>query len=796
MATSNEKQVQLKRESLLNDEVVLEDVFPKTMTDAVTDINTGVKMSEVLDTIMTVINNKLSRNVNSVNGRSGVVLLDASDVGLGNVDNVSTADLKAWVINYVASQFHDKRLILKNYYSEIQTLVDTNNDAYDGVPFVCKHYADNPNDETMVIGYMTNDGNHLTSQCYTFNFGDKGVGRFEYDSNENVLGEYFNVYEGAKRNHAIGLYSTAKGYGNITSAQSSMICGNENTIDTYGVNSFVTGNNNNVVGNKNGIVFGDGNIINDDVNGSSIIGGSGNENIGDSGNNIVCGAENTADVDTQSSIISGRSNEATGVYDSLIIGYDNTVDHSLRGAYATTGIIVSGYGNNASNSKTSIVSGCNNTVSNSELGVISGDMNKATSAHAFAAFGGLNTIQNAYRSMVGGYQSTVSQWQSIAWGIRVEAKGTNSVIFGTSTNGLNPETVVGSMYRYGGVQNMSIREMIDTHKTTPFSVAYGDSSFVAGKDNLGIGNYSFTIGKRNINEGIDSFVSGMNNRAGSVQGVTILGSNNFILGQFSNGSGIRNTTSGHVANVSGAFNNAGNYETVIGVGSTSTDGYEINDSYRDVNLHFKTSLALNDPRPPMKAWLIRKTDYIDIPVPLVFRPIKAKNMVFKLKYQNTNEWSGNTTVEHIIAETGDSIFTWQDDIKAIRISRDALNTQFGFNHSVTPGETSYELDVLDLRDITFEIDITFEPNYAERIGTSAFKVGNGPFADTVYCDEVSRANAFEVHWDGTTLTQKDIQLRYKADPNTTDAPIDISFKKLVDVLISNGTINLNSIVST
>lgn len=793
MATSNEKQVQLKRESLLNDEVVLEDVFPKTVTDAVVDINTGAKMSEVLDTIMTVINNKLSRNVNSVNGRSGVVLLDASDVGLGNVDNVSTADLKAWVINYVASQFHDKHLILQEYYSGIQALIDTNNDAYDGVPFVCKHYTEDPNDETMVIGYMFNDGNHLTSQYYTFNFGDKGVGRFEYDSNRNVLGEYFNVYEGANRNQAIGLYSTAKGYGNITSAQSSMICGNKNTIDTSGVNSFVTGNGNNVVGNKNGIVFGDENVVDDYHFGSSIIGGYGNKNIGASGHNIVCGSKNTVDAGSRSSIISGEYNTVTDVYDSLIIGRENVIDHSAHGTYVTTGCIVSGYVNNILNSVTSIVSGYNNIVSESEYGVMSGSNNKVTSTHGFSAFGGLNIIQNAYGSMVGGHQSTVSQSESIAWGIRVEAKGNDSVIFGSSSNGLNPETV-GNVHRYGGVQNMSIREMIDTHKTTPFSIAYGDSSFVAGEDNLGIGKVSFTIGNKNINESTKSFVSGVNNKAAPVEGIFISGANNYICGKFSKGSGVRNTTSGHVANVSGAFNNAGNYETVIGIGA-STDEYDIVKSFEDINLYFNT--FANHLSDTIKTTLIRKSEYIDIPVPLMFKPIKAKNMVFKLKYENTNEWSGNTTIEHVIAEEQDSIFEWRDDIKAIRISRDALNTQFGFNHSVTPGETSYELDVLDLRDVDFEISITFQPNYAERVGSNAFKVGNGPFADAVYRENgFCCANAFEVHWDGTTLTQKDIQLKYKADPNTADAPIDISFKKLVDVLISNGTVNLNDIVST
>jgi hypothetical protein len=788
MATSNEKQVQLKRESLLNDEVVLEDVFPKTMTDAVTDINTGTKMSEVLDTIMTVINNKLSRNVNSVNGRSGVVLLDASDVGLGNVDNVSTADLKAWVINYVASQFHDKHLILQEYYSGIQALIDTNNDVYDGVPFVCRHYTEDPNDETMAIGYMVNDGNHLTSQYYTFNFGDKGVGRFEYDSNENVLGEYFNVYDGDKRNKALGLYSTAKGYGNTTSAQSSMICGNENTIDEYGVNSFVTGNNNNVVGNKNGIVFGDANTVNDDVNGSSIIGGYGNKNIGDSGNNIVCGAENTADADTQSSIVSGRSNDVTGAYDSLIIGYENTVDHSTRGAYATTGIIVSGYGNNVSNSKTSIVSGYNNTVSDSGHGLVSGDTNKASSVHAFAAFGELNTIQNAHASMVGGYQSTVSRSQAIAWGTRVEAKGTNSAIFGTSTNGLNPETVGEHTYRYGGVQNMTVDEIINTHETTPFSIAYGTSSFVAGRDNLGIGNYSFTIGNKNVNKSPYSFVSGVNNEASANPGIFVSGIMNAITGYYSNASGIRNSVSGHNATVRGAFNLAGSYETVVGIGACRKI-----QTVTDINLYFNTQFNASY---SLRNRLIRYADYIDIPVPLIFQPLKAKNMVFKLKYQRTNVWSDNTTTEHTISSTGDSIFEWQDDIKALRISREALNTQFGFTHSVTPGETSYDLDVLDLTDVSFEISITFVANASDHVDVNAFNVGNGPFADDAYRDDTGHANAFEVHWDGTTLTQKDIQLSYKANPNTSDDPIDISFKKLVDVLISNGTINLNDIVST
>lgn len=808
MATSNEKQVQLKRESLLNDEVVLEDVFPKTVTDAVTDINTGAKMSEVLDTIMTVINNKLSRNVNSVNGRSGVVLLDASDVGLGNVDNVSTADLKAWVINYVASQFHDKHLILQEYYSGIQALIDTNNDAYDGVPFVCRHYTEDSNDETMVIGYMVNDGNHLTSQYYTFNFGDKGVGRFEYDSNGNVLGEYFNVYEGNNRNQAIGLYSTAKGFNNITEGQASLVIGNTNIVGPNAENSFVSGSNNKAQGGDNCIIFGRNNTMFNSSNrgfgnliggynnkikyqSSSIILGSANE-VGEGDGNIIAG--NNLQIGSIDSI------NVSNVDCSIIAGQYNQIDDATGGTNRSTASIMCGKSNYAyGNPWNSIMCGEHNTMDTVQNSLVVGYYNGGTNTFNSILSGEYNTMKAANSIVAGVYNviSTLFDSSGFACGKKLESKGENSFIIGLSSNGFNPVQVGTESHhiRYNGILNMSVSEMISTFKDTPFSIAYGDSSFVAGEDNLGIGDVSFTIGNKNINESTKSFVSGVNNRAGSVQGITISGSNNFILGQFSNGSGLRNTTTGHVANVSGAFNNAGNYETVIGVGST-TDEYLINTRH-DVNLHFNTGFVGSDveKHPPMKAWLIRKAEYIDIPVPLIFRPIKAKNMVFKLKYQNTNEWSGNTTVEHIIAETGDSIFSWQEDIKAIRISRDALNTQFGFNHSVTPGETSYELDVLDLRDVDFEIDITFEPNYAERIGLNAFKVGNGPFADNVYCDDVSRANAFEVRWDGTTLTQKDIQLRYKANPNTADAPIDISFKKLVDVLISNGTINLNDIVS-
>ena len=139
---TEDKQVQMKREEYVGADVVLEDIIPKTATDAVQDPTNGNNLAETLDAIWSAINNKLSRIVNSVNGRTGVVILTAADVGLENVDNVSTDDLKSWVINLVAEQFHNKHLILANTKAEIDNILDTGDTKYDGVSFVASHLAD------------------------------------------------------------------------------------------------------------------------------------------------------------------------------------------------------------------------------------------------------------------------------------------------------------------------------------------------------------------------------------------------------------------------------------------------------------------------------------------------------------------------------------------------------------------------------------------------------------------------------------------------------------------------------
>ena len=134
--------VQLKREEVVGNDIVMQDINPKTKTNSITDSTKGVPLDQTLAMIKNMINNKLSRVVNSVNGRTGVVILDAGDVGLENVDNISFGDIKRWVIEYIGNIFGTKRIILKEYLSEIHTIIGTNDKAYADTPFYCEKGAE------------------------------------------------------------------------------------------------------------------------------------------------------------------------------------------------------------------------------------------------------------------------------------------------------------------------------------------------------------------------------------------------------------------------------------------------------------------------------------------------------------------------------------------------------------------------------------------------------------------------------------------------------------------------------
>lgn len=184
------ERVQLKREEVVGNEVVLSDIAPITNTESVDDSAKGIKLSQTLDKIWNDINNKLSRVVNSVNGRTGVVVLDSSDVGLENVDNVSFDDIKKWVITRIKQEFDDHILQLFDTLEEADQFAASHDESFHGTPFFSTHGRASDNELRSVIGYF---------------YWDMGSGRLTYESriintiggtdNSIIYNEYVNGHD-------------------------------------------------------------------------------------------------------------------------------------------------------------------------------------------------------------------------------------------------------------------------------------------------------------------------------------------------------------------------------------------------------------------------------------------------------------------------------------------------------------------------------------------------------------------------------------------------------------------------
>lgn len=162
--------VQLSRETIVGDNVVNEDIYPNTNTKSVNDDQAGTALNETIERIWAAINNKVSRIVNTVNGRSGIVVLDSSDVGLENVDNISFNDIKEWVIEELGKVFDAKKMKLFANKAELDNLITQNNldDAFS--PFYVERWND-IDDTRPHIGCIVLDPTNTQHLAYT----DKGI---------------------------------------------------------------------------------------------------------------------------------------------------------------------------------------------------------------------------------------------------------------------------------------------------------------------------------------------------------------------------------------------------------------------------------------------------------------------------------------------------------------------------------------------------------------------------------------------------------------------------------------------
>lgn len=172
MAETNK--VQLKREEVVGNETVLSDIYPMTDTVSVEDSSRGITLNQTLDRIFNDINDKISRQVNSVNGRTGVVVINAEDVGLGNVTNVSFTDIKQWVLDQLKKGFDDHRLRIFANLEDAIEFMNNHGEEHNGTPFYCEHGAIHTGsfpEFRSVIGVFIYDNstNKLTMESRTIN---------------------------------------------------------------------------------------------------------------------------------------------------------------------------------------------------------------------------------------------------------------------------------------------------------------------------------------------------------------------------------------------------------------------------------------------------------------------------------------------------------------------------------------------------------------------------------------------------------------------------------------------------
>ena len=170
-----ESHVQLKREEVVGDEVVLTDISPSTNTESVVDLSTGLTLDEDLLRLWNAINNKLYRVVNSVNGRTGVVVLSAKDVGLDNVDNVSFADIQEWVLEQIEKLFGSHSFKLYESMDSVLIDISANDKMMSGTGFFASEGFSAENDKLAYIGYF---------------YWDEGNKHLSYDMRPvNIIGE-------------------------------------------------------------------------------------------------------------------------------------------------------------------------------------------------------------------------------------------------------------------------------------------------------------------------------------------------------------------------------------------------------------------------------------------------------------------------------------------------------------------------------------------------------------------------------------------------------------------------------
>jgi hypothetical protein len=275
---------------------------------------------------------------------------------------------------------------------------------------------------------------------------------------------------------------------------------------------------------------------------------------------------------------------------------------------------------------------------------------------------------------------------------------------------------------------------------------------VEGGYNTAAGEYNHISGILNNINGKKIFV------AGSLNGTSELGYCSFIAGQ---------------------RNFANQYSTAIGANLISRGGQFV----------VGNSNEYGGQVPTLDFKMIYKTDPLH----------NDRSLVYLQNYAIVKKDDDNNTLELVLCLAGYDTSLVKSEIKGVLVNgvlvdQDyySLSSSSGITNQPELSQSTQNYLIIDANGFTedpndeYTISITIEGVLGDK---NIFSIGNGPYAADEDCDNLHRANAVAVTYDGNMTVQNNIYFKYK---DSSDNIHKISAQKMVNALLSLG-INISDL---
>lgn len=411
----------------------------------------------------------------------------------------------------------------------------------------------------------------------------------------------------------------------------------------------------------------------------------------------------------------------------------------------------------------------------------------------------LSAVKTSGRiGMAFGEDSHSEGYDSIAGGITSHAEGRSTTASGWYSHSEGYESTASAEASHAEGR-LNTASNYASHAEGEFSVASGYASHVEGSNNIASGSYSHAEGyHNNIVSGSYLHVEGNNNKILDGTSIHVEGGYNTAAGEYNHISGILNNINGKKIFVTGSLNGtselgycsfiagqrnfANQYSTAIGSNLISRAGQFVvgNSNEYDGQL------------PTLDFKMIYKTDPLH----------NDRSLVYLQNYAIVKKDDNNNTLELVLCLAGYDTSLVKSEIKEVLVNgvlvdqnHYSLSSSSGITDQPDLSQSTQNYLIIDANGFTenpndeYTISITIEGVLGDK---NIFSVGNGPYAADEDCDNLHRANAVAVTYDGNMTVQNNIYFKYK---DSSDNIHKISAQKMVDALLSLG-INISDLEVT